>query len=373
MNDTARILVLGPLDLRVGDASLALGAPRQRALLALLALARGHVKPVTAIIDEVWGEQPPPTVVNAVQVYVASLRKVLAPASLGSSLVTQSPGYRLMLPPGTLDLDDFEAARRSGIEHAARGDHHGAAAAHRTALDHWRGPALADLDGAPFVVTERAMLEELRLSTVLGWVHALLAMGQHDEALPAVERELSQSPLHEALWGLRATALYQAGRQSDALAVLRRARRMLSRELGVDPGPELADVERRILAHDPTLGPTTRRQGGSALTHVATSATSRASVVLPDGRRVQLPRRPLVLGRHADCEIVLDHRDVSRRHARISTQARGHLVEDLGSTNGTAINGDPLVADRGARVLRHGDRIEIGPLIVRYEAGAAGS
>lgn len=372
MTGRPRLLLLGPLDLRVGETSLVLGAPRHRALLALLALAGGRVKPVTAIIDELWGEEPPSTVVNVVQVYVASLRKVLAPAGLTSSLVTQAPGYRLMLPPGSLDVEVFDEGRRAGARREAGGDHHGAAAAYRSALDQWRGTALADLDAAPFVAVERRQLDEARLAAVLGWLRCLTAIGVHDEALPAVERELAANPLNEELWGLRATLQYQAGRQSDALTTLRRARRLLSSELGVDPGPGLLDVERRVLAQDPTLARrVTRPASGSAVTHVATGPSGGAAVVLPDGRRLALGRRGAVVGRHPGCEVVLDHRDVSRTHARIAVTRHGHSIEDLGSTNGTAVNGEPVTPGPEGRSLSHGDRIEIGPLIVRYEAGPA--
>ena len=393
-DDRPRVLVLGPLDLRRGDISLGLGAPRVRALLALLALSRGQVCAVTSIIDQVWGEDPPATVVNAVQVYVAGLRKSLAPAGLDSCLVTQPPGYRLILPAGSLDLEEFEDAHRRGRQRAEAGDHQGAAAAYRAALDQWRGPALDDLDTAPFAANERTRLEEQRLLAELGWLRALLELGHHEATLPHLEQALSAHPLHENLWSLRATALYLSGRQSDALAALRRARRLLDRELGVQPGPELVEVERQILAHDPHLSPRRRSNGaagrasagalagvagsgrhdqGSALTHVATSGTTGAALVLPDGSRTTIGRGTTVLGRHADCDVVLDHRDVSRRHARISAGTRAHEVEDLGSTNGTAVNGDLLrPGTAGRRTLGHGDRVEIGPLILRYEAGTPG-
>ncbi len=372
--DQPRILVLGPLDLRLGSASLPLGAPRARALLALLALAGGRVCPVTSIIDQVWGEDPPATVVNAVQVYVASLRKTLAPAGLDSCLVTQSPGYRLILPDGTVDIDAFDDDCEQGAERSAADDHEGAVAAYRSALDQWRGPALADLDAAPFVATERTRLQERRLMAQLGWFRSLLALGHHEAALPHLEETLAANPLHETLWALRATALYQSGRQSDALATMRRARRILDQELGVGPGPELIEVERQILAHDPRLvPPRLRRQHRSVVTHVATFGEATAALVLPDGSRAPLRRDSTVLGRHLDCDVVLDHRDVSRRHARISAGNRAHELEDLGSTNGTAVNGETIGPGAGGRVLlAHGDRVELGPLILRYEAGIVG-
>ena len=372
--DQPRILVLGPLDLRLGNASLPLGAPRVRALLALLALARGRVCPVSSIIDQVWGQDPPATVVNAVQVYVASLRKTLAPAGIDSCLVTQSPGYRLILPQDTVDVEAFDRAGHEGERLSAAGAHDGAAAAYRFALDQWRGPALADLDGAPFVADERTRLEERRLLVQLGWFRSLLALGHHEAALPHLEETLGANPLHETLWALRATALYQSGRQSEALATMRRARRILDQELGVQPGPELVEVERQILAHDPLLAPPRlRRPSRSVVTHVATSGEAGAALVLPDGSRALLRRGSTVLGRHADCDVVLDHRDVSRRHAQISGTGRAHELEDLGSTNGTAVNGEGIGPGSGGRVvLSHGDRVELGPLILRYEAGILG-
>ncbi len=381
---TTHVLLLGPVDLRQGESSCPLGAPRQRSLLALLALSQGRLVPVSAIIDGVWGDDPPGSAVNAVQVYVAGLRKALAGAGLADTLLTQAPGYRLALPPGTLDTERHLAWTTQAREHAGAGRPEAAAAAYQQAMSLWRGEAITDID-APFAEHARAHWHEIHEQTRADWLAQLLAAGGHEQAVPALEQAVLAEPYREPLWLMLATALYRCGRQQDALGALRRQRRVLRTELGVDPGPPSLALERQILDHDARIASQQQRAGwGVGLriggetdtTHVVRTETTTTGVstlvaglprlVLPDGRRVPLVAEQTVLGRQADCTVVLAHRDVSRRHAQVSATNTGHEVCDLDSTNGTAVNGHPVT---GPSRLAHGDRIELGPVTVRYEIG----
>ncbi|MFE8920106.1 AfsR/SARP family transcriptional regulator [Streptomyces rochei] len=246
--------VLGPVTAeRAGDA-LALKGPRHRAVLARLILARRRVVPLDRLVRDLWDE-PPPRAVGAVRTFVGDLRRALepdrpprAPARL---LVTEGPGYALRAAPDDVDAWRFEAA-------VAEADRLPAAQAPdrlRTALAQWRGPAYAEFAGEEWTRGERSRLTELRLRAVERRAEILVDLGRAAEAVPDLDAHLTEHPWREEAWRLLALALYRTGRQADALAVLRRARDLLARHLGVDPGPGLRRLEARVLAQDPDLDP----------------------------------------------------------------------------------------------------------------------
>ncbi|MGF0118194.1 BTAD domain-containing putative transcriptional regulator [Promicromonospora sp. Marseille-Q5078] len=249
-----RIGVLGPVAAWGDDgAELALRGPRHRELLARLVAARGRVVGVAALVDDLW-EDPPPGAVAAVRTFVAALRRALepdrAPRTAARLLVTQGPGYALRPGAATIDAEDVE--RRVG--EAARLP--AAAALDRldAALVLWRGDAYAGI-GASWARAERARLDELRLDAVERRAGVLLALDRPADAVAGLERHVATQPWREEGWRLLALALRAAGRQADALAVLRRARRTLTGELGIDPGPRLAEAEARILRQEDADGP----------------------------------------------------------------------------------------------------------------------
>ncbi|MFE6631219.1 BTAD domain-containing putative transcriptional regulator [Streptomyces rochei] len=246
--------VLGPVTAeRAGDA-LALKGPRHRAVLARLILARRRVVPLDRLVRDLW-EEPPPRAVGAVRTFVGDLRRALepdrpprAPARL---LVTEGPGYALRAAPDDVDAWRFEAA-------VAEADRLPAAQAPdrlRAALAQWRGPAYAEFAGEEWTHGERSRLTELRLRAVERRAEILVDLGRAAEAVPDLDAHLTEHPWREEAWRLLALALYRTGRQADALAVLRRARDLLARHLGVDPGPGLRRLEARVLAQDPDLDP----------------------------------------------------------------------------------------------------------------------
>ena len=240
--------ILGPLEVAGDDGPLELPAGKPRALLAVLLLGRGEVVSVDRLVDELWGERPPPTAAKNVQGYVARLRRVLG----DGALLTQAPGYALR-------VDALDATRFQALVEEARHEEPAAAAARlEEALALWRGPPLADFAYEPFAQDEIRRLEELRLSALEDRIEADLALGRHEEVVAELESLAREHPLRERLQGLRLIALYRCGRQAGALEAYRTTRRRLVDELGVEPGPELKELERRILEQDPSLVPPRR-------------------------------------------------------------------------------------------------------------------
>ena len=180
--------------------------------------------------------------------YVHGLRQALG----AERIETRGTGYRLRLAPGELDLDRFERLLATGSESLASGRPADAAEDLRTALALWRGSPFSDLGGEP-VAAEAPSLEDRRLRALEVLNEAELALGRHDELLPQLERLVGEEPYREPFRAQYVLALYRSGRQREALEAYRSAREALVEELGIDPGPELQELERRILRHDPSL------------------------------------------------------------------------------------------------------------------------
>ncbi len=280
--------LLGPLELVDDDGQVVeLSAPKPRALLALLLLESGRVVSVDRIVDAVWGEQPPATVVKAVQVSVSRLRKLLPQGVLE----TRSPGYLLRVDDVKVDLRRFERLRQEATAASADGRYEVAAERLGEALALWRGPALADLAPDLHLPGELARLDELRLVATEERVDADLELGRHAEVVPELEALVAAHPLRERLRVLLMLALYRSGRQADALDVYRETRRLLVEELGIEPGAELQDLERRILAHDESLAVAARPVVRPALPSPATPLVGRRREV---AELRELLRRPSV-------------------------------------------------------------------------------
>ena len=241
--------ILGSIEVVGDDGPLPLGAPKQRALLALLLLNANTVVSRDRLVDALWGAEPPNSAVSSLQVYVHGLRRALG----GERIERHGTGYRLHLDPSALDLSRFERLVDRAAAALAAGRAADAAEDLGRALDLWRGQPLADLASEPVHAAEAGQLEEQRLRAVDLLHDAELALGRHDELVPELERLIAAEPYREHARAQHALALYRSGRQADALAACRAARELLVEELGVDPGPELQELERRILQHDPAL------------------------------------------------------------------------------------------------------------------------
>ena len=245
--------LLGPLEVYDGGRAVAIGGGKRRALLALLVLHGNEVVSADRLIDELWGAQPPPTAGKGLQVYVSQLRKELAPRDNGQILATRSNGYVLRVRPDEVDVQRFERALMSGERALAAGEPDRAAQRLREGLALWRGPPLADFTYEPFAQQEIARLEELRIVALEQRVDADLALGRHAQVVGELEALLREHPLRERVRAQLMLALYRCGRQAEALETYRDGQRLMSRELGLEPGPALRELEGKILAHDPEL------------------------------------------------------------------------------------------------------------------------
>ena len=240
--------ILGPLTV---EAAGSLGGPKQRALLALLLIRAGEAIPAGALVDEVWGEEPPATAAHAVQVYVSQLRKALSATS--AVIESEAGSYRLRVGHEQIDARVFARLADDGRRAFEGGEPAEAGATFDRALALWRGPALADFRYEPFAQREIARLEELRLVVAEQRAEALLTLDRHAELVPELQQLVAAEPLRERLRAHLMLALYRSGRQADALAVYREGAHTFREELGLEPGSALRELEAAMLAQDPRL------------------------------------------------------------------------------------------------------------------------
>ena len=241
-----RFEVLGPVRGWHGAEELELGSPQQRAVLAMLLLARGRQVSLDGLIDGLWEGDVPRSAAGTVRTYVSRLRRRV------NSIESIGDGYALRLGSAVLDLDEFEQwlSEARGV----RGRHDAARSAGllRDALGLWRGTALAGIPG-PYAGSRRVPLTELRLAATEEKLAADIELGDHAGAIAELRSLLAEHPFRERLTELLMLALYKSGRQADALYLFDDVRHRLVEELGVDPGPSLQTMHRRVLQADRRL------------------------------------------------------------------------------------------------------------------------
>jgi DNA-binding SARP family transcriptional activator len=252
--------VLGPLSLRAGNLTITPTAPKTRQVLALLLMYANQMVSVSAIIRELWNDDPPRSALTTLQTYVLKLRRLFAaglqlgPAQVSAEvLVTRVGGYLLKVDPGTLDMHRFERLARDGRAALATGDGDLAATRLRAALALWRDRALVDVQAGPLLSVQVARLEEARLAALEYRIEADLMLGLHRELLSELACLAAQHPLHENIHVQLMVALYRSGRRSDALDVYHRMRTRLVDELGLEPSANMRRMQQAILAADPAL------------------------------------------------------------------------------------------------------------------------
>jgi predicted ATPase/DNA-binding SARP family transcriptional activator len=240
--------ILGSFEARVGGAALEL-APMPQRLLAMLTLRAGETLSAESLIEALWDGAAPASAGSVLRVYVTQLRRALPAGRLSRD----RSGYRLAVAEGELDAERFEHLLSDGRQALAKANDRLAESLCSRALALWRGEALAGLSGELFAREEALALEELRLQCLELRFEAGLRLGRHEELVAGLERLVAEHPLREQLRAQLMTALYRSGRQADALACYRDGRAYLDAELGLEPGAELRELERRILRHDPVL------------------------------------------------------------------------------------------------------------------------
>jgi len=252
-----RIDVLGPLRVFLDGTPVDPGPRMLRALLTVLAVDASRVVSVERLIDDLWGEQPPPAAIATLQSYVSQLRRILEPGRAArmppSLLVTVDPGYVLRIEPAAVDLFRFQQLATEGSQALAVGDLVAADAALAAAVALWRGDALAEFAGEAWANRLTVRLREALAVAVEDRVELSLAVGRHAAAVGDIEALVAAEPLRERRWAQLLLALYRAGRQADALRAYQRCRAALADELGIDPGPDLRRLEQAILEQDASL------------------------------------------------------------------------------------------------------------------------
>jgi DNA-binding SARP family transcriptional activator len=245
--------ILGATEVLDGRRRIQLPSGRGRALLALLALHAGEPVSADRLMDELWGEDPPPTARTVVHGLVSRLRRVLEPriakSRAGGLLQTLGSGYRLAIEPDAVDAHRFKRL----IDEARGAPAEMRAAKLSAALALWRGPALADFVYQPFAQRAITALEELRIEATEDRIEADLALGRAADLVSELEQLIQEHPFRERLRGSLMLGLYRSGRQADALQAYRDARSLLVEELGLEPAPVLRDLETAILRQDPAL------------------------------------------------------------------------------------------------------------------------
>jgi DNA-binding SARP family transcriptional activator len=253
--------ILGSFQLEAGGRTIPMGGVRQRAVLVSLLLHVNEVVPSEQLLMDLWGEDSPLSAANSLQAAISRLRRVLPPGRL----ITRAPGYALRIFPEELDVSQFEQLVSEGREALTAGAAEQAARTLRQALSLWQGPALADFRYEPFAQAEIVRLEELHLTCLEERVEADLALGMASVLVAELRQLVSEHPLRERLRSQLMLALYRDGRQAEALEVYREFRSVLRDELGLDPSPQLRELETAILRHDSPVSPPVSAAKGAPL------------------------------------------------------------------------------------------------------------
>jgi DNA-binding SARP family transcriptional activator len=354
--------LLGPLLMTVAGTPVALGTPKQRAMLAVLLINRNRPVSTESLVQAAWDESPAPAVRASIHSYVSNLRRILGSSVEDPHLVLASvpPGYRLSVADGKCDLDRFIAEKTAGVRAAATGQFEEAGRRLSAALAEWRGPVLDDLRGFAFVEVFATALMEEKL-----WVHTAraeseIACGRAYNVIGELEQLVAQHPYQEPLWAQLITAYYVAERQVDALDAYRRLKAVLVEDLGIDPGPAVEALHLRILRQERLDSRQAART--TAVRALKTTRTGFSlqpvAAVLRDAAGVRYPlKAPATrIGRLADNDIVIDDAEVSRHHAVIIDTGGSFMITDLRSANGLRVQGRRL---HPSATLSDGDHISI--------------
>lgn len=357
-----RFGLLGPLLVTMAGGPVALGTPKQRAVLAMLLINRNRAVGTDSLIDATWDQAPVPAARTSIHSYISHLRRLLGGAGADAStvLVSAPPGYRLNVPDGDCDLDRFVTEKAAGVRAAAAG-RFGQASDHLSAaLNEWRGPVLDDLRNFAFVEAFATALEEDHMLVHVSRAEAEIACGRGSIIIGELEALAAQHPYHEPLWAQLITAYYVTERQSDALDAYRRLKAVLAEDLGIDPGPTVSSLHQRILRQERLdTKHSAKTTAAHAMAAVAKASARDAAVArLRDtsGRHYPLHATITRIGRLPDNDIVLNDDDVSRHHAVIIDTGGSFVMTDLRSANGVHVQDRRL---HPSATLAHGDRISI--------------
>jgi SARP family transcriptional regulator, regulator of embCAB operon len=370
--------LLGPLEMSVDDTLVALGTPKQRAVLAMLLMNHNSPVGVDRLITALWEGQPPSGARASIHSYVSNLRKLLSGVGIDPRVVLAAapPGYRLNVAETSYDFGRFVTEKTAGVHAAAAGQFEHASRHLAAALVEWRGPVLEDLREFQFVDTFATSLVEEKILVHTAQAEAEIACGRASAVIIELEALTAEHPYREPLWAQLITAYYLTDRQSDALAAYRRVKTTLARDLGIDPGPTLRSLNEQVLRQE-TLD--VKRIAKVAATDTITvleqhtlASGQKAVAYLHDdsGRSYPLQATGTRIGRLSDNDIVLDNPKVSRHHAVIVDTGTSYIINDLRSSNGVHVQHQRI---RSAATLHDGDHIRICDHEFTFQFGADGS
>ncbi|WP_330185063.1 FHA domain-containing protein [Nocardia sp. NBC_01503] len=357
----AQLGLLGPVRLTIDGVPQQLGGPKQRAVLAYLAINANRPVSVDALAAAVWEENAPPDVRVSLHAIVSNLRKPLRDGGIDARTMLQhmGTGYRIVVDDAACDVFRFRTRREVGLRAVAAGRFAAATAALSEALAQWRGPVLSDLRGLGFADAYAVALDDERLGVIEARAEADIAQGRAESVTAELALLVRDHPLRESLWEQLITALYPAGRQSDALDAARRLRGTLAEELGIDPGYRIRDLEARILRQDPlTVGVVAAASATRATTIVDRSWHEPQAILRDrDGNAYPIGGTVTRIGRLSDNDIALADGRVSRHHALIVDNGMAYVLKDLHSSNGVFVDGVRVV---DSAILADGVRVRIG-------------
>jgi SARP family transcriptional regulator, regulator of embCAB operon len=367
--------VLGPLLITVDGMPVALGARKQRAVLAMLVINRNRPVGTESLITAVWDESPTPAARTSIHSYVSNLRRLLSEAGIDTRrvLVSAPPGYQLTVADADCDLGRFIVEKSRGDQAAVAGKFEQASSHLSAALDQWRGEVLADLRDFSFVDPFATAVTEDKMWAHTARAEAEIACGRAQSVIGELEALTAQHPYREPLWAQLITAYYVTERQSDALDAYRRLKTTLADELGIDPGPTINALYERILRQEPL--DTKRAAQNTAVARTRTARRERPAVgeqsavaALRDsaGQLHWLRGTATRIGRDADNDIVLDDAFVSRHHAAVVDTGTSFVIIDLRSANGVEVQRERIHTSEN---LADGDRIGIGDHEFTFEIG----
>jgi SARP family transcriptional regulator, regulator of embCAB operon len=356
--------LLGPLEMSVDGTLVALGTPKQRAVLAMLLMNRNSPVGVERLITALWEGWPPSGARASIHSYVSNLRKLLTGVGIDPRgvLAAAPPGYRLNIPENTCDIGRFIVEKAAGVHAAAAGRFEQATRHLSAALAEWRGPVLEDLRDFQFVDTFATSLVEDKMVVHTAKAEAEIACGRASAVITELEALTVEHPYREQLWAQLITAYYLTDRQSDALAAYRRVKTTLADDLGIDPGQTLRDLNERILRQerlDVKKSAKTTAAGTITVLDQRTMVSGQKVVAYlhdASGHSYPLQSAATRIGRLSDNDIVLDSANVSRHHAVIVDTGTNYIINDLRSSNGVHVQHQRI---RAAATLNDGDHIRI--------------
>ena len=320
--------ILGPLEVVEDGQQVALGTLKERLVLGVLLLHANEFVSRERLIDDLWGEAPPPTARKAVNVYVSKLRKALSLAG-ADPISTASGGYRLIVEPERLDASRMQGLVAEARDCVAEGELETAAQRFQEALSLWRGPTLAGLQLESRGRDEVAQLDELRLAALMDRIDCDLALGRHEQTLGELGVLVREHPLRERLRAQQMLALYRADRQADALDAYQQARQTLTEELGIEPSESLQRLQQAILQHDPALEVPAGSAAPNGFVRGAPGAHTSTRLVLAEDHYLLREGMRRLLETNPDLEVAAVCEDLDSLLAAVEAERPDVVVTDI--------------------------------------------